>query len=507
MLNRERIVSEAVAQILGTVKYIVPETILILAVCVNFLAGPFLVSEKGEAPAGLRHKWGWLALIAIALSGLAWWNQSAEPLNYPNGPFQLDSLALFVRGLSLAAAAILVLIGWNQIDDAHAAEFHACLLLISAGVTLTAAANDIIALFLALELVSIPTYVLIYLPRRDAAAQEATLKYFLLSVFSSAILLYGMSFLFGVTGTTNLTAIQAAITTGAGGAMPAVLLLAIVAVVAGLCFRLTAVPFHFYAPDVFQGAPTTGAAMLAFVPKIAGFVALLRLIAFPVDVSRNSNWSLVGMALPLLTVVAIASMLVGNLVALLQTNVKRMLAWSSISHAGYMLVGIVAGPTTTGTVNGTDALLFYLVAYGAMTIGVFAALSALGRSGRSYETLDDLAGLSQSHPAIALLMTVFLFSLTGLPPTAGFLGKLNLFLAAWSGSSVSKTLAIVLAINAGIAAWYYLKVVATMYLHPLRRPTEGKVELPALIGLAICAAATLGFFALPNLLWTIIRGS
>lgn len=498
---------EVVEQILGPLKYVVPETILIATVCVNFLAGPFLVSEKGEAPAGLRHRWGWLALIAIAVSGAVWWHQSAEPSNYPNGPFQLDSLALFVRGLSLAAAAVLVLVGWNQIDDAHAAEFHACLLLISAGVTLTATANDIIALFLALELVSVPTYVLLYLPRRDAAAQEATTKYFLLSVFSSAILLYGMSFLYGVTGTTNLTAIQAAVSTGNTGFTPAVLILAIVAIVAGLCFRLTAVPFHFYAPDVFQGAPTTGAAMLAFVPKIAGFVALLRLISFPVDVTHASNWTLAGMALPLLTVVAIASMLVGNLVALLQTNVKRLLAWSSISHAGYMLVGVVAGPSTEGSVSGVDALLFYLVAYGAMTVGIFAALSALSRSGRNYDTLDDLAGLSQSHPAIALLMTVFLFSLTGLPPTAGFLGKLNLFLAAWSGSPVSKTLAVVLAVNAGIAAWYYLKVVATMYLAPLRRPGEGKVEFPALLGVALCAAATLGLFALPNMLWAMIHAS
>ncbi len=288
--------------------------------------------------------------------------------------------------------------------------------------------------------------------------------------------------------------------------MPAVLVVAIVAIVAGLSFRLTAVPFHFYAPDVFQGAPTTGAAMLAFVPKIAGFVALLRLISFaPSEVLAGDGWTLAGKAAPLLSTLAVASMLFGNLVALAQTNVKRLLAWSSIAHAGYMLVGLVVDAPLGSTVRGAHALLFYLVAYGAMTVGAFAVLAALSHGNRKYETIDDLAGLSQTHPTLALVMTVFLFSLTGLPPTAGFLGKLNLFLAAWSvGTPVGRTLAVILAANAAIGAWYYLRVVSAMYLQKARRTDAQSAPIPAMVGVACCAAGTLGLFLAPDVLWQAI---
>jgi NADH-quinone oxidoreductase subunit N len=283
-------------------------------------------------------------------------------------------------------------------------------------------------------------------------------------------------------------------------------MMAVVAVVAGLSFRMTAVPFHFYAPDVFQGAPTSGAAMLAFVPKIAGFVALLRLVAFTPATLPEGGWTLAGRALPVLWMIAVVSMFGGNLMALVQTNVKRLLAWSSIAHAGYMLVGVVAGDKAGVAVTGRDALLFYLVAYGAMTVGVFAILAALSRQGRKYETLDDLAGLSQTNPALALLMAIFLFSLSGLPPTGGFLGKLNLFLAAWGeGSSSSRLLAILLAANAAIGAWYYLRVVGAMYLQRPRTTEAVQPEVPATIAAAVCLVATLGLFVVPNALWTMVR--
>jgi NADH-quinone oxidoreductase subunit N len=401
---------------------------------------------------------------------------------------------------------VLLLVNWNQIDDARAAEFHACLLLIVAGVNLIAAANDLVGLFLALELVSIPTYLFLYLPRRDAASQEATIKYFLLSVFSSALVLYGFSFLYGVTGTTNLAGIYAALGNQNSGEMPAVLLLALVAVIAGLAFRVTAVPFHFYAPDVFQGAPTTGAAMLSFVPKLAGFVALMRILALPpLAETLAPAWTLAEHSRPMLWLLAIATMFVGNVLALVQTNIKRMLAYSSVAHAGYMLVGLFV-KDAPGAVSGTEALLFYLAVYGAMTIGVFAVLVAFSRPERPLETLDDVAGLSRTNPAAALLMTVFLFSLTGLPPTAGFLGKLNLFLAAWSeGSTSARWLAAVLAVNAAIGGWYYLRMIAAMYLQAPVRAEARRVEVPAFLAVVLCAGVTVGLFVAPQWLWRTIE--
>ncbi|MGH7201160.1 MAG: NADH-quinone oxidoreductase subunit N, partial [Planctomycetaceae bacterium] len=189
-----------------------------------------------------------------------------------------------------------------------------------------------------------------------------------------------------------------------------------------------------------------------------------------------------------------------------QTDLRRLLAWSSIAHAGYMLVGLTAGPNVRSAVGGLEALLFYLAAYGAMTVGAFAVLVAVGRGERRVESIDDLAGMSQTHPVAALLMTVFLFSLTGLPPTAGFLGKLNLFLAAWStGTPSAQALAVLLAVNAAIGAWYYLRLIGVMYLNEPRQAAVDPVDVPASLGVACCAIATIGLFAAPNLLWPLIE--
>ena len=492
-----------------SISLILPEIALIATACVHFLLGPFLVSDDNRAPAGLRHRWGVLALLGLLAAGWFWFNSTpVDSQSVGAGPFRLDSLAWFIRGLTLAGGLVLLLVGWNKIDDSRAAEQHACLLLMLAGVNLVVAANDLVVLFLALELVSIPTYVFLYLPRRDAANEEAVIKYFLLSVFSSALVLYGFSFLYGTTGTTNLAAIHAALWTRTADAMPPVLVITLVTIVAGFGFRITAVPFHFYAPDVFQGTSTPAAAMLSFVPKLAGFVGLLRVLAVPpaTGLDLQPAWTLIEAAEPMLWLLAVVTMFLGNVMALLQTNLKRLLAYSSVSHAGYMLVGLTVSGGPETAVNGADALLFYLAVYGAMTIGVFAVLSALSGPRHSVETLDDVSGLGLSHPVAALLMTVFLFSLTGLPPTAGFLGKLNLFLAAWSeGTTSARWLAAFLAVNAAIGAWYYLRIVAAMYLQPAVRPIERRVETPAFVGTVLCAAAVIGVFVAPEWLWKVIE--
>ena len=464
------------------------------------------MSERGEAPAGLRHRWGWLSLVALLTAGWICWNSGVASAAGSTGPFIADGLTVFVRGLTLVTGAILVLLHWNQADDSRSAESHACLLAILAGVDLVAAANDLVGLFVALELISIPTYLFLLLPRRDAPAQEATLKYFLLSIFSSAIVLFGLSYLYGATGTTNLTAMHQAFASGKNLPHNILVAVATVMLIAGLGFRLTGrFHFHFYAPDVFQGAPTSAAAMLSFVPKVAGFVALLRLMV-PAAAGETAmhSYMMIPAATSVLWWLAVVTMFTGNLMALLQTDVRRLLAFSSVAHAGYMMVGLVVGMQATGQVNGINALLFYLAVYGIMTLGAFAVLIAAARSDRRIQTQDDLAGLSQTKPVLALILSVFLFSLTGLPPTAGFLGKFNLFFAAWSqGSEASRSLACLLAVNAALGAWYYLRLIGVMYLRdPVDRSSDANsIEAPSLVAAVLCTIGTIGLFLAPGPLW------
>ncbi len=492
---------DAISELRHAIQLVLPEAALLATMCLMFFAAPFMVSDRGEASPGLRHRWGWLSLIGLSAAIYLWWVSSPQPVGY--GPFRLDGFAWFVKGLSLITGVVLVLVNWNQADDARSGENQACLLAIIAGVSLTAMANDLVTLFLALELISIPTYLFLLLPRRDAPAQEATIKYFLLSAFSSGFLLFGLSYLYGITGTTNLHAIYDALNAHAGEQLPVVLGIATIMLIAGIGFRLTAVPFHFYAPDVFQGAPNSAAAMLAFVPKIAGFVALYRLLAVT---AVQGEWTLAHLSEPLLWWLAVITMFIGNLLALLQTDIRRMLAFSSVSHAGYMLVGFIVGEQGTATISGFDALLFYLAVYGAMTVGAFACLGALGTADRRVSSLNDLAGLSRTRPAIALALALFMFSLTGLPPTAGFLGKLNLFLAAWSaGTESGQWLAIWLAVNAAIGAWYYLRVIREMYLSEPTYEVPESTPAPSVVAMGLCTAATLGLFFVPAILWDVIQ--
>ena len=274
-----------------------------------------------------------------------------------------------------------------------------------------------------------------------------------------------------------------------------------VLIIGGLSFRLTAVPFHFYAPDVFQGVTPSSAAMLSFVPKVVGFTALLRLLPVCFGEANFTDWMPVGAVRVVLMVLAILTMFVGNLLALRQTSLMRLLAYSSIAHAGYMLVGLTVGNSSAGT-SGVAALLFYLAMYGIMTIGLFALISAAGTFTRPLRSLADLSGLSKSQPAIALMMAVCLIGLSGLPPTGGFLAKLNLFLAAWSeGTTDGRILAITLAVNAVIAATYYLRLISVMYFEQSTVVLETSRQPAAWIAGCLCAIATLALFLMPQPLW------
>ena len=487
-----------------------PEGVLGVAACLLFVGGTFRAS---------RHLWGVVALFALAASVLAWRlvpvvgpsadGLPANPAVIYASPILIDPLASLIRGIALAGGAVLVLVSWKEIPDRQAAEYHGCVLLAVAGLSLVGSANELVTLFLALELISIPTYILLYLPRHDNAAQEAAMKYFLLSVFSSALLLFGFSYLFGLAGTTNLPALLEALASQESSRLPGVALVALVMVAAGLGFRMTAVPFHYYAPDVYQGAPTAGAALLAFLPKVAGFTALLRVLGL-VSVGHVSGGSALGdQASILFWILAAVTMTLGNVLALLQSNLKRLLAYSSVAHAGYMLIGVaVASPPdatgATGQVLGAvSAVLFYLVAYGAMTVGAFGVLSYLSTPGRPVETEDDLAGLSRSQPGVAFLMAIFLFSLIGIPLTAGFVGKFLLFwgaVAQGTQTPLFRWLALIGVINAAIGAAYYLRILARIYLGTSMNPVRRPKELPGLAALWACAAVTVVLGIFPGLL-------
>ncbi len=483
---------------------IIPEIILIATVCIMFLAAPFLVSETGKASAGLRHRWGVLTSLSLLCALWAWLK---APLDVAAiGPFQPDEFAWYIRGMTLIAGLLLTLILWDQTEDSIAAESFACLLAILAGVNFVALSNDLVGIFLGLEMVSIPTYILLYLGRQDWMSREATIKYFLLSIFSSAFVLFGLSWVFGLTGTTNLSLLTQRAVSAQPGFEHAMLSAALIMILAGLSFRLTAVPFHYYAPDVFQGVAPSSSAMLSFLPKVVGFVALLQVFPACMGVTKLAAWSPADSTRFLVSLIAIITMTFGNVMALRQKNVLRLLAWSSISHGGYMLVGFAVassfGATIPDAASGLAALMFYLPVYGIMSIGVFALLSAAGTRQKPIRSLEDLHGLSQTHPATALMLSVCVFGLSGLPPTGGFLAKLNLFVAAWSeNTEMSRTLAMTLALNAVIAAAYYLRIIGVMYFEKSRTVVDAEPRSTSVLAGAICSIATVMVFLKPQWLW------
>ena len=505
--------NEILQALIDSYRFILPEMVLAGAACVLFIVGTFCAC---------RHVAAGIALTAVAIAGSAhfltapWRLDEVTSAALFNGPLTRDALASLVRLIALGGGVLLVLFSWNEVPDKQAADYHGCLVLIIAGVCLAGAANDLIVLFLALELISIPTYILLYLPKHDNASQEAAMKYFLLSVFSSALTLFGFSYLYGLAGTTNMAVLYDTLHRSEPRELPVIVHVAVIMTVAGLGFRITAVPFHFYAPDVYQGAPTVGAALLAFIPKVAGFAALLRVLGFVTPPGIALSSSHIGMALStqvpiILWFLAVVTMFLGNILALWQDNLKRLLAYSSVAHAGYMLVALAVAPYLRGTgetndFDGVEAILYYLIAYGVMTIGAFAVIAYLDSPQSPVETVDDLAGLSRSHPIIALAMTLFLFSLIGIPLTAGFTGKFLVFFGAMAVPSPehvvhARVLAILGMINAAIGGWYYLRVIAVMYLRNPLRTLPVRPTVPALATLAICAVLTVGLSLPPAAGW------
>lgn len=355
-------------------------------------------------------------------------------------------------------------------------EFYGLMLLSLVGVMVTAAADDLIWLFLALELVSLPTYVMVATARDDIRAPEAGVKYFFLGAFAAAIFLYGFALIYGATGYTEFAGIEEALKSQRdfnNGSINTLATLGFVFAVIGVCFKIAAFPMHFYAPDVYQGAATPVSAFLAFVPKAAGFLALMLLLAlvgWPLSVTSPGLEAI-------LWGIAALTMFIGNTMALLQDSVKRMLAYSSIAHSGYMLVALLAGPgyeTQSAATNGLAAVLYYLLAYGVMNISIFAVVGMMKRNGEEAEKLKDFRGLIARRPVLAILMTVSALSLTGIPPIVGFWGKIYLFGSAVSAGYI--WLVVLAVINSAIAAVYYLRLVTICFL-PDATVGEARTEI------------------------------
>ena len=451
------------------------------------------------------------ALVGAIL--LVFWLRDVNPDPY-SSVFINDAMTGYSRLGFLIAGLILVGLAHGQVDDARSPEFYGCLLMLHAGAMLVAGSNDLVLLFVGLELVSIPTYLLLYLPRRTKATQEAATKYFFLSIFSSALVLFGFAYIYGLSGVSNLKALSYLIH-WQGTGLPLIpqkqlALIALVFVMAGLGFRVAAVPFHWYAPDVYEGSPTVMAAMLAWVPKGVGFLALIRVLTavFGMDhTGRNaaddSNLASVSDKAALLAgIIALATMILGNTVALRQTSLKRLFAYSSIAHAGYLMVGLAAAfrnseATGTGGQLGVEAILLYLATYSLMTLGAFGVIIALSTPERPVETVDDLAGLAWTHPAAAFAMGLCLFSLAGVPPMAGFFGKYWIFssilnVADGPDAGGFRFLAIAGVLNAAVGAYYYLRILMKMAFSPApARPLTPRTSFPVKLAVGTCATLSL----------------
>ena len=454
-----------------------PEIVLCFFGIVVMVLDPFIGAAS-------KRSLTWLTLVGIVLALAAVRVAAANPGLAYSGLMRVDAFSIFVHVIVIGAALLATLGSIQYLDDENIqrGEYYALVLFATAGMGILAGANELVTAFIGLEMSSISTYILAGFRKRAVKSNEASLKYFILGSFATAFFLYGIAMVYGATGTTRIDQVQTVLQ--GMGQLPALVILGLGLIFVGLGFKVVVAPFQIYAPDVYEGAPTPVTALLASGPKAATFALLLRI--FYVSFGAASGmwfWVVWGSA--------VLTMCIGHFAALVQTNVKRMLAYSSIAHAGYIMVAFAAS-----TYVGIAAVLFYLAAYALMKVGAFVVIAHLGQAGEKRLEIQDYAGLGNKQPVLAVCFSLFLLSLLGLPATGGFLGKFFAFQAALDSKIV--WLVVIAAINSVIGAYYYLRVIVAMYFwEPSKEYVPTRVAPALTVALVLAAAGTLYLGLLP----------
>ena len=461
---------------------LLPEYILTIVGVLIMLAEPLL------PPAASRKPLGWLAILGTVGAGLASWYQlHLGTLTAFSGTIQIDAFSVFFHLLISAIVLVTLLISLDYFEGStrHSGEYFALVMFSAVGMMLMTCATELLVVFVGLEISSIATYIMCGFRKGHATGAESSIKYFLLGSFATAFFLYGIALAFGATGSTSIAAIAQGLSTTT---TPRLAFLALAMILIGLGFKVSAAPFHVWTPDVYQGAPSPVVGFMSTAPKAAAFAVLLR-ITFSAFGPMQHRWAI------LMWILAALSMTIGNLGALLQRDVKRMLAYSSIAHAGYILVAFTAFQS-----NGIAAACFYTATYAAMQVGAFAVITQVTGYNEQIRTTDDYTGLALRRPVLAAFLALFLISLIGIPFTGGFFGKFYVFSAAIHANNV--WLAVIGLLNSGVACFYYLRLLAALYARPVTetaQPTENRtLSIPAGIGLTLAAAATLVLGILPG---------
>ena len=458
-----------------------PEIFLAIATMVLLMLGVF----RGDKAA---RTVSWFAVLILLVCGVILTSVQDGRMVTFGGQFVVDDFAHFMKWLVLigSALAIVMAMGFNEQAGIARFEYPVLILFATIGMLMMVSANDLISLYIGLELQSLSLYVVAAFRRDSLRSSEAGLKYFVLGALSSGMLLYGMSLIYGFAGTTSFDGL-ATLFKSLGGEGPSVgLVVGLVFLIAGLAFKVSAVPFHMWTPDVYEGAPTPVTAFFAVAPKIAAIALFVRVLMGPFGVMIG-DWQQV------IVFISIASMILGALAAIWQTNIKRLMAYSSIGHVGYALIGLAAG-----TEAGVRGILVYMAIYLAMNIGTFCCILAMRRTGRMVEGIDDLAGLARTQPMIAMALAAMMFSMAGIPPLAGFFGKFYVFMSAVEAGLI--TLAIIGVLTSVIGAFYYLRIIKIMYFDEPADAFDGKLPGEVRVTLVVATLFVLLFFLRPGLI-------
>ncbi len=465
---------------------IMPEIAMTVLVCLVLLVDLF-VPQRRKALLGL------LTLFGVVVTGLLTLPLIGMEADLFSDMYRVDSFAIFFKFIFLAITALTVLISMRylSIEEIHLGEYYALVLFSVIGMMVMAGGSDLLTIYIGLELLSIPIYMLVGFMKRDLLSQEGGIKYFLLGAFSSGIILYGIALAYGITGTTNLAAMHAAFgeTTG-----PNILLtLSVIMIVAGFAFKIALVPFHMWAPDAYQGAPTSITAFISVGTKAAAFAGLLRIFAVAFE-GIADQWAI------LLWLLAVFSMTWGNIAAMVQSNLKRLLAYSSVAHAGYVMMGLVVGSEI-----GMASVLLYLAVYIFMNMGAFTMVILLCRQNFRGDRVEDFRGLARAHPLAGIGFVIFFLSLAGIPPTAGFVGKFYLFSAAIESGYI--WLALIGVLNSVLSVYYYFKIVANMYMAEPAGKVDISTSVPLRLALGLMVAGVLLIGVYPDPLISAAKAS